>query len=341
MRRGLRQAIITLFHYLGIIYLYRFIHRRKIIILAIHGVMDNDGDSLWEPMRRQLSRKKLEEYLRILSGCYRFVSLPDAVEMLEGRRPLEPYSLAVTFDDGYRNNFTHALPILKRYRVPATFFVAAGFVDNPRPFWFDRIDYALQQVTMDGREISVASFRMNVKAGNRAELCRSYQEFRRTVKDIAIPDSVFARDMEQLAVQLEAEAGRALGDFQQNDDWSAIITWKQLKEASTNGITVGSHTVDHVRLGLVDADVALEQLVRSKQLIEERSGKPCHGVCFPSGSFKEETIHLAREAGYKFGVTTIPGRNRPGDDVMALRRIGLPLDVSWKEVLFRLAVSGR
>jgi peptidoglycan/xylan/chitin deacetylase (PgdA/CDA1 family) len=341
MRRVLRQTIIALFHYVGLIRLYRFVHRRKITILAIHGVMDADGGSLWEPMRRQLSRRKLEEYLRVLSKYYRFVSLPKAVEMLEGRRPLEPYSLVVTFDDGYRNNFTHALPILKRYNAMATFFVTAGFVDNPRPFWFDRLDYALQQVSMGGRELEVGSLKMAVKASSRDELCKSYRDFRRAAKRLLIPDGVFVRDVEQLAAQLEAESGRALGDFQQNDDWSAIVTWQQLKEASVNGIEVGSHTVDHVRLGLVDADVAYEQLAGSKQLIEQRTGRPCHGICFPSGSFKDETIHLARETGYAYGITTISGRNRRGDDVMTLRRIGLPLDASWQEVLFRLAVSGR
>ena len=82
------------------------------------------------------------------SGCWRdtiaFVSLGDAVEMLAGRKPLVPYSLVLTFDDGYRNNITHALPLLRRNQVPATIYLATGHVEERRPFSFDRLDYALQ-----------------------------------------------------------------------------------------------------------------------------------------------------------------------------------------------------
>ncbi len=66
----------------------------------IHGVMDGEDRPSWEPLRPFLPRYKLEEYLRVLSKTYHFVSLRDAVEMLQGRTPMQLYSMVLTFDDG-------------------------------------------------------------------------------------------------------------------------------------------------------------------------------------------------------------------------------------------------
>ena len=341
MRYYLRELIIVFMRWLGIISLCQFARRKQIVILMIHGVMDELDNPSWKPLRPQLSRKKLEEYLQVLFRRYRFVSLSDAVEMLQGRKPIQPYTLVLTFDDGYRNNLTHALPILRRYNAPATFFVPTGFLDNPRPFWFDRLDYALQQPQVNGREVKVGSVAIRLDSSSVEALCESYKRFRRTAKEEQMPDYEFLRDMEQLAAQLEEESGRALADIQEEDDWSAIMTWEQIEKNVNSDVTFGSHTVDHVRLGLVDTGVARDQLERSRMDIEKHTGKPCLSLCYPNGSFTGETVRLARECGYLYGVTTQEGVNRVGDDVMMLRRIGLPVNVKGYDLLFRMSVTCR
>lgn len=341
MRYYLRELIICLMRWLGIIRLCQFVRRKQIVILMVHGVMDERDAPSWKPLRPQLSRKKLEEYLQILSRRYRFVSLSDAVEMLEGRKPMQPYTLVLTFDDGYRNNLTHALPILHRYNAPATFFIPTGYLDNPRPFWFDRLDYALQQVPVDGREVKVGSFTMRLEGGSRDALCESYKWLRRTAKRLQMPDYEFLRDMEQLAAQLEADSGRALADIQEEDDWSAIITWQQIETLGNNDVSIGSHTVDHIRLGLVEEEVARDQLKRSKRDIEKHTGKPCLSLCYPNGSFTEETVDLAKKCGYLCGVTTREGLNRVGGDVMMLRRISVSANVRGYDLLFRISATCR
>ncbi len=336
MRYCLRQLIIVVMRWLGVIRLCQFIRRKQVVILTIHGVMDDQNNPVWKPLRPQLSRSKLEEYLRVLSRRYRFVSLSDAVEMLQGPKPMQPYSMVLTFDDGYRNNFTHALPILRRYNAPATFFVPTGFLENARPFWFDRLDYALQQAQVNGREVKVGSFTMCLDSSNRETLRESYKRLRRTAKKQQMSDLEFLREMEQLASQLEEESGRALSDIQEKDDWSAVITWEQIRTIGNGDVSIGSHTVDHIRLSLVEPEIAHEQLARSKRDIEIHTGKPCLSLCFPNGSFTDETITLARECGYLCGLTTKEGLNCVGDDIMKLRRVNLPTYGSVSELLARL-----
>ncbi|HNY76814.1 MAG: polysaccharide deacetylase family protein [Sedimentisphaerales bacterium] len=328
MRSSVKNIILRLMLWTGLVRLFQFVHRKQTVILMIHGVMDNRAKPRWKPLRPQLAPAKLEEYLRGLSKRHHFISLTDALDMLEGRKPMTPYSVVLTFDDGYRNNITYALPILHRYSAPATFFLPTGFVSNPRPFWFDRLDYALQQAPVHGREVKVGSLSMRLDASSRNALRESYKRLRRTAKELQMSDHDFLHDMEQLACQLEAESGHALSDLHRDDDWSAMMTWDQIEGCRGAAVTFGSHTVDHVRLDLVSAAEAREQLSRSKRDIEVHTGQTCFAVCYPNGSFSEETIAFARESGYRCGLTTEEGLNCVGDNVMALRRIDLPAEGS-------------
>ena len=148
-------------------------------------------------------------------------------------------------------------------------------------------------------------------------------------------DKDFLQEVEQLADQLETESGQALSDIQADDDWSAIASWDQLKDIGNEDVSIGSHTVDHVRLGLVSADVAREQLGMSKRDIEKHMGKQCTTVCYPNGNYSDETIEIARECGYTCGVTTEEGLNTAGEDVMTLRRVNVPTHDSSLDLYVR------
>jgi len=191
----------------------------------------------------------------------------------------------------------------------------------------------LQQAQVHGREVSVGSFTMRLDGCTREALRESYLRLRRTGKEQHIPDHEFMQAMEQLAGRLEKESGHALADMQNNDDWSAIMTWEQVRQIAGENVTVGSHTVDHIRLALVKPEVARDQVLRSKQDIEARTGKPCLSLCYPNGSFNKETVTIAKECGYSCGVTTEEGLNRIGDDAMTLKRMGLGADLSRTDLL--------
>ena len=300
----------------------------------LHGVMDTGEPTSWVPLRPQLSRQALENSLSWLSRYYRFVSLADAVEMITGRIPLQPYSLVLTFDDGYRNNLKHALPILRRYKAPAAFFVVTGHIEQRKPFWFDRLDYVLQHAAVDGRQVQIGQTNVSLQARDRASLRVSYKRLRDVAKGIERPDHEMVRELEGLAASLERECGRKLADIFADDDWSVVLTWKEIHDSGGEDAIIGSHTVDHVRLGLVDHQTCGAQLVQSKQAIEEHLGKPCLYLCYPSGSFTEPVAQRARACGYEAALTSEEGTNQVGDNPMTLRRLGLSESESMIELLY-------
>jgi peptidoglycan/xylan/chitin deacetylase (PgdA/CDA1 family) len=322
-RRSLTRVAWRVSAFVGALWLWRLWHRNSIIILTVHGVMDaaSAGDT-WNPLRHRLSPARLDEAVAALSARYRFVTFEAAVDMLAGRRRVQPYSIALTFDDGYRNQISHALPILQARGIPAIVFVSTAHAELQRPFWFDRLDYALQHARVDGCDVTIGCQSIRIRSSSREQLARSYSTIRETSKAVVRDDRDMARELDALASTLEVESGCALADVFADDPWTALLTVGQIS-AAAGEMSFGSHTADHVRLHHVDADVAREQLLSSKRSLEAWTGRPCRYLCYPDGAWNATAAAAVAAAGYEAAVTTDPGLNRVGGDLMSLRRFDL------------------
>ncbi|MBZ5567592.1 MAG: polysaccharide deacetylase family protein [Acidobacteriia bacterium] len=336
---SIRAIIKALLRWTGFFHLWRFLHRKRVTILMLHATAaPANGQACWAPLRPQLDPQTLEQWLRLLTRYYKFVSLDDAVEMLAGNRPFHPNSLVVTFDDGYRNNVTGAWPVLRRFGVPATIFVTAGHVQRRQPFWVDRLDYALQHAGDDDHEFQIGNDKVRISASGRNELRQSYQRLRDAAKAVVRQDGEMREELEQIAATLEAESGRRLADVFEDDPWTALLSWEEIEALAGTGLSFESHTVDHVLLGRVEDGVARDQLLRSKRMIEAHTKRPCRYLAYPNGSYNARTVEIVRECGYMAAVTVNEGTNRTGADPMTLQRIALPLAGSETELL--AVVSG-
>ncbi|MBL3591546.1 MAG: polysaccharide deacetylase family protein [gamma proteobacterium endosymbiont of Lamellibrachia anaximandri] len=298
--------------------------------------MDTQAEEAsWEPLRPQLSPEYLERALELLSRYYDFVTMDEVTAMLEGRLPLKPNCCAFTFDDGYRNNAIHALPKLQKYGAPAVFYIATGHTDEQRPFWVDRLDYALQFADINGKTIRHEDTEITIDNSSRHALSKSFAQLRSILKHADMPDIEMRNYFDQLTESLETQSGRNLNQIIKNDPWSSILTWDEVASIShTDGIIVGSHTVNHVRLAQADADTIRKQLIRSKEAIERVTGESCRHFCYPNGSWNQQAVDILKETGYISAVTSDEGINNPGADPFKLKRISIS---GKKDPLFLLA----
>ena len=144
------------------------------------------------------------------------------------------------------------------------------------------------------------------------------------------------REIESVVSCVEKRASSQLCDNFADDDWTALMSAADVRRIAEEGADIGSHTVDHSLLGMIDKSSARHQLEQSKRVIEGLTQRECAHVCYPSGNVNADTPELARCAGYACGVTTREGPIRPGDDLHLLPRIHVPTSGGSTELFARL-----
>lgn len=330
---SIKKIAWSIIGYSGLIDAIRYFNKDRITILYLHGVMDDKKPCSWVPLRPQLSPRQLDKSLSIISRYYRFISFDEAIDILKGVIPPISYAVVVTFDDGYRNNIKYALPVLKRYGIDPIIFLTAGNIENRVPFWFDRLDFALQHVPIESMEFKIDNKPVPMDFKDRSSLRSSFKYLRGCAKTLDRNDYAMQKEIDAISTELEKKSGQRLNDLFEEDDWSALLTWDEAMKVSEEGVSFGSHTIGHTRLRLVDDDSIRDELSISKAMIERRLKKPCRHLCYPNGSFDERSVTIARECGYDSAATTIPGLNKIGDDLFRLRRISFPSEDDETKVL--------
>lgn len=308
-------------HKLGIFWIVRKINRASVTILMIHGVMDKNHVQQWEPLRPRLALSNYRNIIDLLCKNFNIISLDEAVAILKNERKAISNALVLTFDDGYRNNFTHAYPILKEKNIPAAFFIATGLVKNFTPYWFDRFDFLIQRIAAQGSEKKNKMKRIVVSKNERKRLYHIYLKYLKKTRRCQINDIVRLNEMESICSKLEKDSNFNFKDYYQNDDWAAIISPNEIRRYSKDpNVTIGSHSVDHYRLSTIPASNVAYQLLESKKYIENLTQKECKYLCYPEGAFNTRVTQISKEVGYKAALTTMEGTNNIGDDVLTLKR---------------------
>lgn len=325
MKQSIRSQFFKFLRWIGVWWLWRLFHQDHLVILTIHGVMDYDEPSEWVPLRCRLSIERLEEGLRLLAKHYHFISLADAVDMLRGVTAFRPHCLVLTFDDGYRNNLTFAWPVLQRLGIPAAIFPTVGNVEQRQPFWFDRLDYAMQLPGNNGTEVVIGKTRVKLQQQNRSTLRKQCKELIVAAKSLPGDDLEIQIKVEEVIEKLEQGGGHKLAELFETDGWSAMLSWQDMQKMSTTkGISIGSHTLNHVRLNLVSDDTKKDQLIRSKNMLEQHLEVPCEYLCYPNGDYDDRTMEITSQLGFKAALSSDEGVNKVGDNTMCLRRFHFP-----------------
>jgi peptidoglycan/xylan/chitin deacetylase (PgdA/CDA1 family) len=332
-----KRVVIRFLHLTGLLAVLRWFNRNKVIILFLHGTATEAEGDEWKPLRLPRSVQALQRQLEIIGRHYSWVSIDEAVAMLSGKTKMRPNSVVLTFDDGYRNNMSEALPVLQSLGIKSTIYVATGFLNNRKAFWFERFDYAIQQIS-EPFVVTIGDNEYKFLRHDRENSIRKYANLRAYAKGFFADDHEFVDFFDKTSATIEQQFGRSIRQIQDGDKWSATLSDSDVRALNgTDHVTIGSHTVDHNRLDRVSASACRQQLVESKQYLERVTGAECRHFCYPNGSVNGDVARLVAETAYKSAVTTDDGFNSVGDDLLLLRRFHLPDDADATRLLSMLS----
>jgi peptidoglycan/xylan/chitin deacetylase (PgdA/CDA1 family) len=288
--------------------------RRSLLILTYHRIGDPTSDPYYAPII-SASVEAFEQQIRTLRETHRILNLDEVDRLVESGLDVKEPSALVTFDDGYLDNAIVALPVLIRLEVPATFFLATEFLQDPKLTWWDHLAYVINKSP-------VATLRldrpepMDVSLGSRTDAIA--QVVRACLTHHVDDDPEFRTHLENRAeVRVD---DHALGRTQ-------FMTWDQARALLSAGMSIGSHTHRHCNLARLSAEGQRAEMAESKQILEAQLKIPISTLAYPygwSGAFDASTRQAARETGYRLAFSAIEGVNRPGaTDPMAVRRLGV------------------
>jgi peptidoglycan/xylan/chitin deacetylase (PgdA/CDA1 family) len=289
-------------------------------ILYYHRVNDDR-----DPFVPAISARLFEEEMAYVARHYKVVSLCQLLEHLESGA--KESALAITFDDGYQDNFLNAFPILQRYGLPATVFLTTGSLDSREPLWFEQLAQALKTTTREHLDL-------DLDIPRRFWLRTTTERLEANIHLLALLRLV--PDVERRRIC--AEVLRQLGMFDSSARKDRMLTWEQVRYMKARGIDFGGHTVNHPFISRLTKEQVAWEASECKRRIEEELQSAADYFAYPSGreeDFGQWNKEVIREAGYRAAVTTIWGTNYRSTDPMELRRGG-PWDDSAALFAYKL-----
>ncbi|HET9952703.1 MAG TPA: glycosyltransferase [Candidatus Eisenbacteria bacterium] len=326
----------------GALSIRRAIAPPSLSVLAYHNVLPYaDGrDRPGEAMR--VASEIFEEQMDRLASRYHPMGAAEVAEHFAARRPFPRGAVWVTFDDGYVDNYRHAFPILRRFRIPATIFLVTDRMDHGGSLWWDDLAESVRRLDRGG-------------AGALRDAARAVgDQAGRLLEDVAAGTTSWTNGVDRAISLLNTlEEDRRLGIVESLRSAAdgldpsprprLMLGWEEVRAMRAGGVTFGSHTASHAFLDTLPIEGADAELEKSIARIESETGEPPISMAYPRGRSSEATRRLLEKRGIRLAVTTMPGANSLSTDPLALKRRDagyLALGPRFSPGLFDLEISG-
>ncbi|MBS2001826.1 MAG: polysaccharide deacetylase family protein [Cyanobacteria bacterium SZAS LIN-5] len=329
----------------------RSLQAPRVLMLLYHRISDTDAD----PQLLSVAPAHFREHLEVLRQKYRALNC-SALD--GGKEAFTTNSVVITFDDGYADNLTAALPILSKYEVPATVFISTGMVQHRTPFWWSEVESIIfganalpDQVRLNLSEMREWNLNESSTASNNTSngqslndlsnalsgwnlLCEHdpgprheiYREVTRFLRDATERERARVLDELKFLAGLNPPDGSnpVAGSNPLASPCQSLTVDEIVELSKSSLIELGSHTVNHPVLSRLSIAEQTFELRESKQFLEDVVGHSIDGFAYPYGTradYTSETVSIAKQLSYKYACSNIPEAIWPGTDRFQLPRL--------------------
>ncbi len=301
-------------------------------ILGYHRVLPDDDESLKyiEP-GMYVSTKTFEKHMRFISENFNPISLGEILKIKNFKN-----SVAVTLDDGWRDNYIYAFPILKKFGIPATIFFTSNLVGKSEWFWTDRIAYYLNVVGRCEPEFKATFFKI---------LGIDYNRFStKSMMHCAL--KVHRKDVDTVIKRLKNKSVSELREIMEQIDelmkpfsekinskriW---LSWNEIEEMYRQGVSFGCHTHNHIILTKTTMDEVKKELEACKSALYEHLDQDVLMFSYPNGDHNQKVREIVKDHGFHIAVTTNPGSIGGSPCPLQLNRVLIHNDMAYTTSLF-------
>lgn len=339
---SVKETILDTVELLGVNRLARDWTRRKLLGLCYHSIVSSDGLPGPEDDRTRIAvtAEQFEEQLEEIARHWNPVSLSELRRIVQGESKLPDRAVCITFDDGFRNNATVALPLLQKFNMPASIFLTTDYIGTTGMIWPQE---AVERLVAWPRGYTDAP----------EPLLPPLPDGRR----IALPDELFPKT--RAAIELVAEIKRfpihereafleTLRAHTTLPEWAPwqrelyeFLNWEEVRALFHAGIEIGAHTASHRNLVSLSPGELRTELAAPKERIERELGITCDAIAYPFGGILDISafvVDTAQDAGYRIGFALRHTRNPEHFDPMRIDRLCIQRELSLAS--FRSLIAG-
>jgi len=304
---------------LGGLQVAKYLARRHPRILMYHRIASNAS-------RGALDVEVFRHQIQTIKKEFNPISLEDLMIAHE-HGGVPDNAVVITFDDGYADFYENAFPVLREEGIPCTLFVTTGFVNGHLWLWPDRLRFCVDQTRCD----HVCFPEIEKKLSTPQDRHEAWNALADHCLELPDQDkNIFIqRVADQLKVKLPPNA----------PDQYKGLNWDQVREISSAGIEIGSHSVSHPILTSLDPHELERELVVSRETIETEIEKPVKAFCYPNGQpvdINERVKSAVRSAGYQYALVAFPD-SMPLVDFWAIHRYpGSTSNAMFEKIIYGL-----
>jgi len=288
------------------------------MILLYHNIIPNDSPADRLCAGQAITQGAFEHQIRWLENHFRIVSLAEYIDCFQKTGFYKHQYVALSFDDGFRVTFQCVFSFLAENNMPATIFVSTGHLEHGELLWFSYLkalcfEKVYKTLTVNGYPFQIETVEQRIQAWN---------EMRVLAKTSGDP-VFFCKMLAQtypLAPEITAEYEG--------------MTYDQLKAAGDCSLLeVGAHTINHPFLNLMSRETQQQEVIESKRILSEITGKPVRYFAYPGGEYNHDTVEFVKAAGYEAAFAVIPNHSVV-DQHFEISRIGI-----YSPSLFKLQLK--
>jgi peptidoglycan/xylan/chitin deacetylase (PgdA/CDA1 family) len=273
----------------------------KGLIFMLHRVLPEKERNKYSLNRDlAITPEKLDSIITDLKEKgYQFLSLDEVCDWLQNKKVIKQKFICLTFDDGYRDNFMYALPVLKKHNVPATIYITNCLPNGNGILWW----YLFEDFVKTANQLTITSthFSKSFDWNSSQEAFDQFWEISNLIK------MIHPSELEKV---LTKSFGKTKEDFE-NLCRNLSMTWDEIKQISDEPlITIGAHTMSHLSVKQHNEELVVKEMIDSKRELEKYIGKEVHHFAYPFGGeydVSKRDILLAEKIGFKTSTLNQPG----------------------------------